>query len=489
MQRLVSLLLLALLAWPLVAASQTTLSGSASTITVPNDPTTGTVNNRLAKLTATGAMLATAADTDKELFVVAGGGGTTGVAILQVAGSVPCIMTATASNLRGQAVVVGTGGGCLAVASSPSSGYIVGFMVDNSSTSGATPGAIVAAHPVNFSPGSGAGVGTVTQVAMTVPSLLTIAGSPITSSGTLALGLASQSANCVVAGPVSGGAAAPGCRALVAADLPAGTTGTCGGDLTGTYPACTVTKASTALALPGDTTPSALTGAINDYAPPNLATNIVLRVNGGASDRDWTGLAAQADGDIKLLQNIGTTNALVLRTESASSSAANRFALLDDVVLQPKETFAVIYDSTGTRWRPWSSALGQADRVRPCAMETGSKSSVASALPDDDDMTEVCGNWYGKPWKILGFVCKTNAGTVTATPILSAGTATSIVTTSVACGTNWTAGTINGSPTVQPFAANRITCGTPPCTLDMNITNAGGTAARLQWAVIGTIVP
>lgn len=63
--------------------------------------------------------------------------------------------------------------------------------------------------------------GTVTSVALTVPAELSVAGSPITTSGTLAVTKANQSANLVYAGPTSGGAAAPAFRALVAADVPA----------------------------------------------------------------------------------------------------------------------------------------------------------------------------------------------------------------------------------------------------------------------------
>lgn len=64
--------------------------------------------------------------------------------------------------------------------------------------------------------------GAVSSVAMTVPTdILAVAGSPITSSGTLAVTKANQSANVVFAGPTSGGAAAPTMRALVSADLPA----------------------------------------------------------------------------------------------------------------------------------------------------------------------------------------------------------------------------------------------------------------------------
>ena len=62
--------------------------------------------------------------------------------------------------------------------------------------------------------------GAVTSVALTVPSDLTVTGSPITGAGTLAITRNTQSANVVLSGPSSGVAAAPTYRALVIADLP-----------------------------------------------------------------------------------------------------------------------------------------------------------------------------------------------------------------------------------------------------------------------------
>lgn len=70
---------------------------------------------------------------------------------------------------------------------------------------------------------TGTGTGTVTSVAMTVPGIFALAGSPVTTSGTLAVTLATQLANTVWAGPSSGSAAAPTFRALTTADLPTGT--------------------------------------------------------------------------------------------------------------------------------------------------------------------------------------------------------------------------------------------------------------------------
>lgn len=74
---------------------------------------------------------------------------------------------------------------------------------------------------ITYIPASGAGSGTVTSVAMTVPSgVFTILGSPITSSGTLQVGLVNQLANTVWAGPSAGSESAPTFRALVEADIP-----------------------------------------------------------------------------------------------------------------------------------------------------------------------------------------------------------------------------------------------------------------------------
>lgn len=68
---------------------------------------------------------------------------------------------------------------------------------------------------------SSGGAGTVTSVALTVPSFLAVSGSPITTSGTLAVTLQNENANLVFAGPATGSPDVPTFRSLVAADLPA----------------------------------------------------------------------------------------------------------------------------------------------------------------------------------------------------------------------------------------------------------------------------
>lgn len=81
--------------------------------------------------------------------------------------------------------------------------------------------------PINYAgaggSSTGGGTGTVTSVGLALPSIITVTGSPVTTSGTLTGTLATQPANTVFSGPTTGAAATPTFRALVAADLPAGT--------------------------------------------------------------------------------------------------------------------------------------------------------------------------------------------------------------------------------------------------------------------------
>ncbi len=66
--------------------------------------------------------------------------------------------------------------------------------------------------------------GTVTSVDLSMPTEFSVAGGPVTGSGTLAVTKANQAANKVYAGPATGPDAGPIFRFLVASDLPAGTT-------------------------------------------------------------------------------------------------------------------------------------------------------------------------------------------------------------------------------------------------------------------------
>ena len=80
-------------------------------------------------------------------------------------------------------------------------------------------GGTINVDPVNWIVFS-SGLGTVTSVGLTMPAPFTVASSPVTTSGTLAVSLSAQTANLVFAGPVGGGAATPAFRNLAATDIP-----------------------------------------------------------------------------------------------------------------------------------------------------------------------------------------------------------------------------------------------------------------------------
>jgi hypothetical protein len=78
-----------------------------------------------------------------------------------------------------------------------------------------SPATTLANWSVLLVPGGG-----VTSVALSLPGIFSVTGSPITSAGTLAASLVNQSPNQLWAGPSSGGASTPTFRSLVPADIP-----------------------------------------------------------------------------------------------------------------------------------------------------------------------------------------------------------------------------------------------------------------------------
>lgn len=68
-----------------------------------------------------------------------------------------------------------------------------------------------------------AGTGTVTSVNLSMPSIFSVAGSPITTQGTITASFVSQDANLLFSGPTSGVSSPPTFRAIVNADLPSPT--------------------------------------------------------------------------------------------------------------------------------------------------------------------------------------------------------------------------------------------------------------------------
>jgi hypothetical protein len=121
------------------------------------------------------------------------------------------------------------------------------------------------------------------------------------------------------------------------------------------------------LALQGDISPTQLSADVNDYNPTGLADATTLRLSAD-NTRAITGLQGGADGRVLLLINVGAEQ-IVLKDESASSSAANRFDAYGDVILGPGGFATLWYDSTSSRWRVqpadgWNRVVKRADQTK-----------------------------------------------------------------------------------------------------------------------------
>jgi hypothetical protein len=106
------------------------------------------------------------------------------------------------------------------------------------------------------------------------------------------------------------------------------------------------------IAFAGDISPAQITSDQNDYSPTGLSSASTLRLDSDAA-RSITGLAGGADGRIILIHNVGS-NVIVLKRESASSSAANRFGFAagdGDIALGAGRAALLQYDATSSRWR------------------------------------------------------------------------------------------------------------------------------------------
>jgi hypothetical protein len=158
------------------------------------------------------------------------------------------------------------------------------------------------------------GSGSVSSVALVMPGEFSVSGSPISTSGTLTVTKAVESANRVYAGPTSGGATAPTFRALVAADLPGGT-----GSVSSVALTCEVPAALLAKVITGS--PITTSGTIDlAITLANQLANTVFAgaTSGGSAQPAFRALVAADIPSIAQSQVTGLAAALALLAPLAS---------------------------------------------------------------------------------------------------------------------------------------------------------------------------
>jgi hypothetical protein len=159
-------------------SAPTTLSGvSGSTMPVANDGTTGTAANKLAKYTAAGnAVITAAGDTGGAIGIVSSGAGITGNAVVQLSGLISCVFDGATTALDYVQISGSVAGDCHdAGASYPGSGQVLGRVLSTNASGGTyamhlyPPEIRMPANPIFSTVATNAGSGSSPGVQSIVP--------------------------------------------------------------------------------------------------------------------------------------------------------------------------------------------------------------------------------------------------------------------------------------------------------------------------------
>jgi hypothetical protein len=205
----------------------------------------------------------------------------------------------------------------------------------------------------------GGTAGTVTSVSLTAPAIFSVAGSPVTTSGTLAITLANQTQNLVWASP-NGSTGAPTFRALVAADVPTLNQSTTGS-------AATLTTGRT-IGMTGDVvwTSASFNGSGNVTGTSAIQAGVVT-------------LAMQA--------NMATASVVYRKTAGAGAPEVQTLATLKtDLGLtgtnSGDQTITLTGDATGSGTGSFAVTVGKINGTALSGLATGIlKNTTATGVP------------------------------------------------------------------------------------------------------------
>lgn len=129
-------------------------------------------------------------------------------------------------------------------------------------------------------------------------------------------------------------------------------------------------------------TPPMLTATANNYSPTGFADATVVRISGDDGIRMITGFVAGTDGEEKNLANIGT-HPLYLAPEHSGSTAENRIAYHEEVMIPPGGSCKILYDATSARWRPTNVPCPNYTNLKRSVHYDKSAAKVPEAFADD----------------------------------------------------------------------------------------------------------
>lgn len=259
----------------------------------------------------------------------------------------------------------------------------------------------------------GVGSGTVSSVDVSVPSIMSASGGPITETGTIALSLASQSANRVFAGPTTGAATTPAFRALVAADLPAS------GATAGTYNSVTVTSTGIVTSGTNLSTPTVQTfTASGTWTRPTGCRAVRVTCVGGGGGGGGCPLAASTASSGGAPGGAGTEASAWLNVEAISSAsvtvgaggAGGASGSASVGTNGTASSFGAYLTAPGGGGAPAGLASATTFGLNTVAVSGGAGGAAASAASGAQILAEATGQSGGRIYRTAAKFIDQNAG-------------------------------------------------------------------------------